>query len=92
MTIIYNTRGKRYTRHPSIGASLEETREGEYRRYTFLTAYTVGTKAAIDAVQGLTPEILVGGTLAYKWVSADAYKTVFLVSLAASHSVEPPSS
>jgi hypothetical protein len=48
----------------------------------FLTAYTTGTQAAFDAVQGLTPAILTKGTTAYKNASADAYRTVFLTTLA----------
>ena len=36
----------------------------------------------LDAVQGLTPEVLVAGADAYRWAYNDAYKTVFLTSLA----------
>jgi Fungal trichothecene efflux pump (TRI12) len=48
----------------------------------FLVAYTNGTQAAFDAVQGLTPRILEVGTRAYKMANSDAYQTVFLSTIA----------
>ncbi|KAF2101751.1 MFS general substrate transporter [Rhizodiscina lignyota] len=48
----------------------------------FLAAYTNGTQAAFDAVPGLTPSILATGTRAYKFATADAYRTVFLTTIA----------
>ncbi|KAF2468936.1 MFS general substrate transporter [Lindgomyces ingoldianus] len=41
-----------------------------------------GTKALLDKVHGLTPEILVTGATAYQYAYMDAYRTIFLVSLA----------
>lgn len=48
----------------------------------FITAYTNGTQAAFDAIQGMTPAIQQAGTIAYKNASADAYRTVFLTTIA----------
>ncbi|KAI9795862.1 MAG: hypothetical protein M1835_005058 [Candelina submexicana] len=48
----------------------------------FLEAFAKGTPAAFKAVKGITPEILEKGTEAYKYASADAYKTVFLTTIA----------
>ncbi|KAF2681419.1 siderophore iron transporter [Lentithecium fluviatile CBS 122367] len=41
-----------------------------------------GAHSLLDAVQGLTPEVLATGAEAYRWAYTDAYKTVFLTSLA----------
>ncbi|KAI9723273.1 MAG: hypothetical protein M1812_001155 [Candelaria pacifica] len=49
---------------------------------SFLEAFAVGTPAAFKAVKGITPEILEKGTEAYKYASADAYRTVFLTTIA----------
>ncbi|KAF2827930.1 MFS general substrate transporter [Ophiobolus disseminans] len=49
----------------------------------YMTAMAAGGPAALLAqVQGLTPDILATGTEAYRWAFTDAYKTIFLVSLA----------
>jgi Fungal trichothecene efflux pump (TRI12) len=48
----------------------------------FLSAITVGTPAAFDAVQGLTPSIEAIGIRAYKVASVDAYRTVFFSTIA----------
>jgi hypothetical protein len=48
----------------------------------FLSAYIIGTETAFSAVEGLTPQILATGTSAYKKASADAYRTVFLSTIA----------
>jgi MFS family permease len=60
-----------------VGAGLPESSVAG-----FLTAYTNGTQAAFGAVKGLTPGILDAGTRAYKEASADAYRTVFLTTIA----------
>ncbi|ORY15284.1 fungal trichothecene efflux pump [Clohesyomyces aquaticus] len=41
-----------------------------------------GTQALLDKVQGLTPQILATGSTAYRYAYMDAYRTIFLVSLA----------
>lgn len=41
-----------------------------------------GSEASLSKVQGLTAEVLAAGTEAYRWAYTDAYKTIFLVSLA----------
>jgi hypothetical protein len=41
-----------------------------------------GSQRMLDAVQGLSPEILATGADAYRFAYMDAYKTVFLTSLA----------
>ena len=48
----------------------------------FIAAYTNGTQAAFAAVQGLNPAIQEAGTVAYKNATADAYRTVFLTTIA----------
>ena len=48
----------------------------------FLNAITVGTPAAFAAVPGITTDIEATGIGAYHVASADAYKTVFLSSIA----------
>ncbi|KAK3681970.1 hypothetical protein LTR37_020703 [Vermiconidia calcicola] len=48
----------------------------------FLSALTVGTPEAFEAVPGLTPALQAIGTRAYQEASAQAYKTVFLTTLA----------
>jgi len=60
-----------------VGAGLPESSVAG-----FLTAYTNGTQAALAAVQGLNPTILGVGTRAYQNASADAYRTVFLTTIA----------
>lgn len=41
-----------------------------------------GTQSLLDAVNGLTPQIIATGAEAYRFAYADAYRTIFLVSLA----------
>jgi hypothetical protein len=48
----------------------------------FLAAYTNGTQAAFDAIPGITPEIIAIGSRAYKFATSDAFKTVFLSTIA----------
>lgn len=48
----------------------------------FMTALTAGTVSAFSAVQGLTPAIQAAGIRAYKEANSDAFRTVFLVTLA----------
>ena len=49
----------------------------------YMTAIAAGgTKTLLDAVPGLTPEILADGANAYRHAYADAYRTIFLVSIA----------
>ena len=48
----------------------------------FMTAMTVGTPAAFDAVPGLNPAILAVGTAAHKVASAQAFSTVFYATIA----------
>jgi hypothetical protein len=48
---------------------------------SFLTSYVAGTISS-DTVPGLNPSILAAGTAAYKQASADAYRTVFLATIA----------
>jgi hypothetical protein len=49
---------------------------------SFLSALSIGTPAAFTAVNGITPNILAVGAAAYKHASSDAYRTVFLSSIA----------
>jgi hypothetical protein len=50
---------------------------------TYMTAIAAGgTPALLAPIRGLTPEILATGAEAYRWAYTDAYKTIFLVSLA----------
>jgi hypothetical protein len=48
----------------------------------FLGAFSVGTPEAFAAVPGITPSILAVGTRAYKLANADAFKTVYLSTVA----------
>jgi hypothetical protein len=41
-----------------------------------------GAQLLLDEVMGLTPEVLATGAEAYRWAYNDAYKAVFLTSLA----------
>lgn len=49
---------------------------------SLLAALAVGTPAALNAVDGITPSIINTATTAYKDGSTSAYRTVFLASLA----------
>jgi hypothetical protein len=60
-----------------IGAGLPVTSVAD-----FIGAFSIGTPAAFDAVAGITPNILAAGTRAYKVAKADAYKTVYLSTIA----------
>ncbi|KAF2646390.1 MFS general substrate transporter [Massarina eburnea CBS 473.64] len=61
-----------------IGAGLPASSVTEY-----MTAIAAGgTQKLLDAVPGLTPEILATGAEAYRWAYSDAYRTIFLTSLA----------
>lgn len=46
----------------------------------FITALTAGT--AVTSIDGVTPAIAAAGTRAYRIASSEAYKTVWLVTLA----------
>ncbi len=59
-----------------IGAGLPSSAVAD-----FLTAYSTGA-AALQAVPGINATILAAGTAAYKQASADAYRTVFLSTIA----------
>ncbi|OIW22509.1 MFS general substrate transporter [Coniochaeta ligniaria NRRL 30616] len=48
----------------------------------FLTALTSGVTGAVDAVPGITDKIIAVGVAAYKQANADAYRTVYLSTLA----------
>lgn len=48
----------------------------------FIAAISVGTPAAFAAVPGISSEITVAGLAAYKTANADAYRTVFLTTIA----------
>jgi hypothetical protein len=48
----------------------------------FIAAITVGTPAAFEAVPGITDNIMAVGLRAYKVANADAYRTVFLTTIA----------
>jgi hypothetical protein len=48
----------------------------------FIAAITANTAAAWSQVEGLTPTIQAIGVRAYQEASADAYKTVYLSTLA----------
>ena len=41
-----------------------------------------GSASALDAVKGMTPEILAAGTQAYRLAYSDSYRTIFLTSIA----------
>ncbi|KAJ4357492.1 uncharacterized protein N0V89_002068 [Didymosphaeria variabile] len=49
----------------------------------YMTAIAAGgSETLLSKIDGLTPEVLAAGTQAYRWAYTDAYKTIFLVSLA----------
>jgi len=48
----------------------------------FIQALELGTAAALTAVKGVTPQIIAAGTRAYQVANADAYRTVFLATIA----------
>jgi hypothetical protein len=48
----------------------------------FIAAISVGTPAAFATVEGLTADITAVGLRAYKVANADAYRTVFLTTIA----------
>jgi hypothetical protein len=48
----------------------------------FIGAFSVGTPAAFQAVPGITDSILATGTRAYKVANAEAFKTVYLSTIA----------
>jgi hypothetical protein len=48
----------------------------------FIKAFSVGTPDAFQAVPGITANILAVGTRAYKVANADAFKTVYLTTIA----------
>ena len=48
----------------------------------FLKAYTNGTAAAMEAVPGITPQIIAIGDRAYRFATSDAFKTVFYSTIA----------
>lgn len=48
----------------------------------FIQALSLGTPAAFSAVKGISPAIIEVGTRAYRVANVDAYRTVFLSSLA----------
>ena len=47
----------------------------------FMTSMAAGG-ATLSTIEGVTPEIMAQGAQAYRWAYSDAYKTIFLVSLA----------
>lgn len=48
----------------------------------FLSAFTAGTAEAFAAVPGVTADIIAVGTRAYQEANADAYRTVYLSTIA----------
>lgn len=48
----------------------------------FLGALTAGTPDAFSSVEGITDQIIAVGVKAYKWANADAYRTVYLSTIA----------
>lgn len=48
----------------------------------FLEALTAGTSSALEAVPGVTDQIIAVGTAAYKHANSDAYRTVYLSTIA----------
>jgi hypothetical protein len=48
----------------------------------FIGAFSIGTPAAFEAVPGINAQILAIGTRAYKVANADAFKTVYLTTIA----------
>lgn len=61
-----------------IGAGLPASSVADY----MAAIAAGGTQSLLDGVKGLTPEIQAVGTEAYRYAYADAYRTIFLVSLA----------
>ena len=48
----------------------------------YFTAVTAGTAKALEAVPGISPNIMAAGANAYKYAYTDAYSTVFLTTIA----------
>lgn len=48
----------------------------------FLTALTSGSATALAAVPGISQQIITAGTEAYRQANADAYRTVYLSTIA----------
>lgn len=48
----------------------------------FITAFTTGDTKALKAVKGVTSAVIAAGSVAYKEASSDAYRTVFLATIA----------
>lgn len=48
----------------------------------FITVYSGGNTTLIEAVPGVTAEVIAAGALSMRWVYAEALKQVFLVSIA----------
>lgn len=77
-TILTNTQSQRWKSLGTIaavGAGLPQSSVS-----TFLKAFPMGA-AALDAVPGVTPEILEAAGLAFKWSYAHALKVVALASV-----------
>ncbi|KAI9731210.1 MAG: hypothetical protein M1834_005403 [Cirrosporium novae-zelandiae] len=49
---------------------------------SFIAALTSGSSAALEAVEGVSSGVIAAGTAAYKEANAEAYSTVYLVTLA----------
>lgn len=49
---------------------------------SLLQAFQVGTPAAFEKVPGITPNVLQAASRSYQYASSDAYRTIFLVSIA----------
>lgn len=49
---------------------------------SYLTALTTGSTEAFSTVKGLTPKVLAAGAYAYRVANADAFRDVFLTSIA----------
>ncbi|CAK7242789.1 MAG: hypothetical protein STHCBS139747_004291 [Sporothrix thermara] len=60
-----------------IGAGLPSSSVAD-----FLAAVAVGTSEAFAAVPGITSSIIAAGTAAYKTANSDAYRTVYLSTIA----------
>lgn len=66
-----------------VSAALMEAGLPESSIADYMAAIAAGgSKSSLDAVEGLTPQIMAAGAAAYKYAYADAYRTIFLVSLA----------
>lgn len=48
----------------------------------FMTALTSGSAEALQAVPGISTDIITAGSTAYKQANADAYRTVYLTTIA----------